>query len=309
MLWKLFYVATLAVGVFGRTTFDGVSNMYNYDPYDEYSEILATEYCKASHAEQKISEVKSSIKTFASCFLSVFDTATISADFEVAQASGSYDAVIRKYCTKAPQLKECARGLVEGMSPCLPAESTATGLKSTNTLIDFVCDNDGARVSSFVKEGGPQCIKENQIDMAFCQEAMKSNATKLMEKYGGGVAGSLAIPEKERCTLTDQGLMCLVNVLKGCSNPIPGRLGQEFHDVYLESMSCSEVTQEHQTEVVVGKVDVAQMISGPVISEDVEQLKKKKLELEVRIAELEMWNRENELNVQHTVLTSDIKKN
>ncbi|XP_063361272.1 27 kDa hemolymph protein-like [Cydia amplana] len=309
MLWKLFCVATLAVGVFGRTTFDGVSNHYNYDPYDEYSEILATEYCKASHAEQKIPEVKTSIKTFASCLLGLFDTSTITAEIEVAQANGSYDTLIRKYCTKAPQLKECARGLVEGMSPCLPVETTATGLRSTNTLIDFVCDNDGARVSSFVKEGGPQCIKENQLDMALCQQAMKSNVTKLMDTHGGGVAGSLAISEKERCTITDEGLMCLVNVLKGCSNPTPGRLGQEFHDVYMDSMSCSEVTQGHQTEVVVGKVDVVQTLSGPVTSEDVEQLKKKKLELEVRIAELEMWNRENELNVQHTVLTSDIKRN
>ncbi|XP_063621258.1 27 kDa glycoprotein-like [Cydia splendana] len=302
MLWKLFCVATLAVCVFGRTTFNGVSNIYAYDPYDEYSEILATEYCKASHAEQKIPEVKSSIKAFGSCLLGLFDTAAISADFEAAQANGSYDTIIRKYCTKAPQLKECARGLVEGMAPCLPVETTATGLKSTTTLIDFVCDNDGARVSSFVKEGGPQCIKENQLDMAFCQQAMKSNVTKLMDAHGGGVAGSLAVSEQERCTITDEGLMCLVNVLKGCSNPIPRRLGQEFHDVYLESMSCSEVTQEHQKEV-------AQALLGPVTSENVEQLKKKKLELEVRIAELEMWNRENELNVQHTVLTSDIKRN
>ncbi|XP_047986568.1 27 kDa hemolymph protein-like [Leguminivora glycinivorella] len=299
MLWRLICVATLAVGVFGRTTFT------DYDPYEEYSTLLATEYCKASHAEQHIPEVKSTITKFGLCLIGLVDTETVGAEFEAAKTSGSYDTIIKKYCAKAPQLKECTHALVEGMTPCLPAETPATAMRSSIAMIDFICENDGARVTTFVKEGGAQCVKEKQLGMAFCQEAMKTNVTKLTEIYGGGVAGSLAISDKEKCTVTDQGLTCLVDVLKGCSNPVPGRLGQEFHDVYLESMSCSKIAQEHE----VVKVDTVQTASAPVLSDTLEQLQKKKLELEVRIAELEMWNMENKLNVQHTVLTSDIKKN
>ncbi|XP_061710059.1 27 kDa glycoprotein-like [Cydia pomonella] len=304
MLWKFVVVASLALGVYGRSTV----NVPDNSPFDEYSQLVIREYCNATHAEDKTSEVKSAMIAFAKCLNDAIDFEIFAKEMEKAENSGVYDEVIQKYCAKAPQLKECTSDLVRGMSPCLPAGLDRSAVKSTNTLIDFVCDNNGARITSFIREDGPRCIKDKMFYIAYCQDVITSNLTKFTNASRGGLASSLyTISEMDRCVLVDQSLECLVNVIKSCPNPAIGKLGQEFHDVYLESLSCSEVTQHANTGVLAEGIADTAIGSSDEGNKDIDQLKKIKLELEVRTAELDIWYRENELNVQHTALTSDIK--
>ncbi|XP_063531995.1 27 kDa hemolymph glycoprotein-like [Cydia strobilella] len=308
MLWKFLVVAFLALGVFGRSTVDVPDN----SPFDEYSQRVIREYCNATHAEDKTSEIKSAMIAFAKCLNGVINFETFAKEMEKAESSEVYDEVIQKYCAIAPQLKECASRLIKGMAPCLPVGLDRTAVNSTNALIDFVCDNNGARITSFIKKDGPRCIRDKMFYIAYCQDAITSNLTKFTKGSGDGIsaiARSLyTIPKKDRCVLVDQSLQCLVDVIKSCPNPTIGKLGQEFHNVYLESLSCSKVTQHANTGAVAGTEGTAvDTTTGNDVGKDIDQLKKIKLELEVRIAELEIWKRENELNVRHTVLTSDVK--
>ncbi|XP_063361464.1 27 kDa hemolymph glycoprotein-like [Cydia amplana] len=131
-------------GIFGSFTFSVPDN----SPYGKYSQRVATELCKASHAEDKTSEVKSAMITLAKCLNDVTNIEMFLYEIEKAMKSGVYDKVIQKFCSKAPQIKECVSDLVVGMTACLPAGFDRTAVKSTDTLIDFVCDNNGARITS-----------------------------------------------------------------------------------------------------------------------------------------------------------------
>ncbi|XP_063361466.1 27 kDa hemolymph glycoprotein-like [Cydia amplana] len=284
MLWKFLMVASLALGVFGRSTVDVTDN----SPFDEYSQLVIREYCNATHAEDKTSEVKSAMITFAKCLNGVIDFETFAKEMEKAESSGVYDEVILKYCAIAPQLKECAGHLVKGMAPCLPVGLDHTAVTSTNVLIDFVCDNNGARITSFLKEEGPRCIRDKMFYIAYCQDAITSNLTKFTNGSGDGIsaiANSLyTISKKDRCILLDQSLDCLVDVIKSCPNPAIGKLGQEFHNVYLESLSCSEVTQHANTEVVAGTEGTVDTTTGSSDGgKNIDQLIKIKLQLELEI--------------------------
>ncbi|XP_061710045.1 uncharacterized protein LOC133519881 isoform X2 [Cydia pomonella] len=294
-------------GIFGSFTFSVPDN----SPYGKFSQLVSSELCNATHAEDNTAEVKSAMITFAQCLNDVTNIEIFAYEMEKAYNSGVYDKVIQEFCAKAPQVKECTGELVKGLTPCLPPGLDRTAVKSTNTLIDFVCDNNGARITSFVKADGPRCIRDSMYYIAYCQKAIYFNLTNVFNVSGDGVTSSLfALSERDKCVMVDQGLECLVNAIKSCPNPALGQLVQEFHDVYLESLSCSEVTQHANTEVVAvteGKVDTTTGSSDA--GKDIDQLKKIKLELDVRAAELQIWNRENELNVQHTALTSDIKTN
>ncbi|XP_063621255.1 27 kDa glycoprotein-like [Cydia splendana] len=252
MLWKFLVVASLALGVFGRSTVDGPDNA----PFDEYTQLVIKEYCNVTHAEDKVSEVKSAMITLDKCLNGVIDFETFAKEMEKAENSGVYDEVIQKYCPIAPQIKECVSEMVKGVAPCLPAGLDRAAVKNANALIDFACDNKGARMTSFIKEDGPRCIRDKMFYIAYCQDAITANFTKYTNSSGDGIsaiASSLyTISDKDWCVLVDQSLECLVNVAKSCPKPAIGKLGQEFHNIYLESLSCPEVTQHATTELVAG---------------------------------------------------------
>ncbi|XP_047986562.1 uncharacterized protein LOC125226597 isoform X2 [Leguminivora glycinivorella] len=297
---------TATTGAAGGSTLDVSDN----SPY-AYSKLVATEICNATHAEEKTPEVQSALITFPKCLDNAANFEVFAKEMEEAESSrwSGVDKAIKKYCVKAPQVKDCTSDLVKGMDPCLPTGLGHTLMKTTNALIDFVCEKDAARVTTFIKEDGPRCIRDSLFYIAYCQQAVQSNLTNLLNAtsendYGLGSLFSLS--HQDKCNLVDQSLECLQNSIMSCQKPTLKLLGQELQHVFVESLSCSEVIEPANAETTTeGTEDTAGSLYA---GKDIDELKKIKLELEVRAAELDIWNRENEMSVLHTVLTSDIKK-
>ncbi|XP_068084067.1 uncharacterized protein [Anabrus simplex] len=69
-----------------------------------------------------------------------------------------------------------------------------------------------------------------------------------------------------------------------------------------------ELQHQQETPKARGTVKKRVLIQDPQESKEIGSLKKRKLQLEVRKLELEVWEKENALNIEHSPLTSGVQE-
>ncbi|XP_038210359.1 27 kDa hemolymph protein-like [Zerene cesonia] len=215
MLFKVFLVAFMAVGVLGEFKL-------NDDARQKIKDTIKNT-CTENGAADKIDQVEESIKNFVDCFKGLFNFETLKNEIEAAKPNGALDEVFKKYCAKSPQLKTCIHTLTEGVTPCLPAnirDNLGAGKNVSDQLIDFVCYKDGDRIALFIAEGGPECFQEKSGSLREC-------ATKAREGITG-VESVKALSVDEQCAKFDALSSCIVKALEECSTPTPGNMAESL---------------------------------------------------------------------------------
>ncbi|XP_073951679.1 27 kDa hemolymph protein-like [Choristoneura fumiferana] len=232
MLWKLAFVAVLAVGVLGE-----------YKVTDEHKQQVKdfiTMVCKKTNAEDKAPEVETAVLTFGECVTGLFDASTLQREIEEAKPNGALDEVFKKYCAKSPQLKACIHAVTAGATPCLPAEfrdHVAVADNATDKLLDFACHKDGDRIALFIAEGGPQCFQEKSNAIRDCTNSLKSTFTS--------VQAATALTTAERCAKFDETAACVVTALEGCSNPTPANMAESLLKFVRTVTPCNAIPKKN----------------------------------------------------------------
>ncbi|XP_068081812.1 uncharacterized protein [Anabrus simplex] len=74
------------------------------------------------------------------------------------------------------------------------------------------------------------------------------------------------------------------------------------------SWQNGELQHQQETPKARGTVKKRVLVQHPEETKEIESLKKRKLQLEVRKLELEVWEKENLLNIEHSPLTSGVQE-
>ncbi|KAM3961592.1 27 kDa hemolymph protein-like [Aphomia sociella] len=226
MMWKLLFVAVLAVGVLCDEKY------INEESAQRIRDALK-EQCKKNGAEDKAQDLENAGKTFVDCVKGLFDFQTIKKEIEEAKPNGALDEVFGKYCAKSPQLKTCIHTLTTTATPCLESkfkEQIGPLNNAADQLIDFICYKDGDRIALFIAEGGPECFQEKSEAIRACAEKLKDNVSTVE------AAQSLTI--NEQCGKFDELTSCIVTALEGCSTPTPGNMAESLFRFVRKGSPC-----------------------------------------------------------------------
>ncbi|KAL0891939.1 hypothetical protein ABMA27_015180 [Loxostege sticticalis] len=227
MMWKMVFVACLAVGVLADF------ELPDADKQKMIKEVI-TAQCKKNGAEDKVADVENAGKTFVDCMKAQIDVSTIQKEIEEAKPNGALDEVFGKYCAKSPQLKGCFNALIDSVAPCLDANvrDQADSIKNgTAQLLDFVCYKDGDRIALFIAEGGPECFRDKAEKLRTCGENIKNSFTSIED------AKKLSLAEK--CGKFDELSTCVVKALEECETPTPGNMAESLLKYVRKGSPCN----------------------------------------------------------------------
>ncbi|CAG4977455.1 unnamed protein product [Colias eurytheme] len=225
MLFKVFLVAFLAVGVLGEYKL-------SEDQRQKIKDAIK-DTCTKNGAADKIDEAENSIKNFVDCVKTLFNFETLKNEIEAAKPNGALDEVFKKYCAKSPELKTCIHTLTEGVSPCLPVnirDNINSGKNASDQLIDFVCYKDGDRIALFIAEGGPECFQEKSNSLRECANKAREGITD--------VDSVKALSLDEKCAKFDDLTSCVVKALEECSTPTPGNMAESLMRYIRKGTPC-----------------------------------------------------------------------
>ncbi|CAG4941448.1 unnamed protein product [Parnassius apollo] len=227
MIWKIIFVAVLAVGVLGEY-------QLSEQQRQQYRDMLKAQ-CKKNGAEDKVEEVQEVMKTFAQCVMGLFDVNTLKREIEEAKPNGALDEVFKKYCAKSPQLKSCIHSLTAGVAPCMDQtvrEHIASADNATDQLIDFVCFKDGDRIALFIAEGGPECFQEKSTPIRACAEKVKSSVSS--------IEAAQILSLGDQCGKYDELTSCIVKALEECSTPTPANMAESLFRYVRNGTPCKK---------------------------------------------------------------------
>ncbi|CAB3243061.1 unnamed protein product [Arctia plantaginis] len=161
-----------------------------------------------------------------------FGMKTFEREFTEAQYKDSYNELFKKYCAKIPQLKVCYQTLMDAVSPCVGNASElliSTTKNIMNQILDFLCEDDGAIMSRFSTEGGPQCLqgKTNEI-IACAVNFLKATTYKDI---------NMTASEASNNRIYQDSLSCVLQNLETCNNSISSKVFKKIADTIHQSVS------------------------------------------------------------------------
>uniref|UniRef100_A0A1B6MAC1 27 kDa hemolymph protein n=1 Tax=Graphocephala atropunctata TaxID=36148 RepID=A0A1B6MAC1_9HEMI len=195
-------------------------------PSIEEGEELLKERCEKYGTNESFDRAMAAKDNVQFCFEGMVNFTEFQEEIEHAKPTGDLDIVFRKYCRKAPRMRECVANFTVGVETCLSRDERSLKeaiINVTDALISFICFKEGDRIALFIAEGGPECLKSKQEQM---QQCINSTFSHYIPKGVPGSQEELAAfrLEEEECKDLSKLQKCVIKSLEKCSEPTPANI-------------------------------------------------------------------------------------
>ncbi|XP_014241796.1 27 kDa glycoprotein-like [Cimex lectularius] len=203
---------------------------------DEGEEALKEKCMKTGNNETYEKAVEANSE-FQACVKSLVNVEVMMKEIKEAKPTGDLDSVFRKYCQKTPTLRECISNFTDAMAPCLDPNEIAgknIALNLSDSLMKFICHNDGDRIALFIAEGGQECLESN---VKYVQSCWNESfvGTDLNTTNPNSIDLLL---DEEKCSKMNQVQNCIVKHLEKCSEPTPANVINSMFEFVKKKSPC-----------------------------------------------------------------------
>lgn len=211
--------------------------------------------CAKNNKSEKYPEVVQAVKNLRKCFGDVVSYAELPAKIKKSKPYGELDTVFKEYCQKTDTIQSCVHYFLHDIDVCLDNNVELWGRyaveRMSETLLKFVCENEGDHIALFISEKGPDCILSKQegikkcvgdfykpVDDAEFNEALELYANRTLNSSERHVQLATQLDLKN-CRLLHKARKCIVNELTTCSGSTPANVVDSIFNLLHNESECS----------------------------------------------------------------------
>lgn len=252
-------------GILGATTADReIPNDTRSIPYHmrvlgyvnttfEDIEKFDKELCEKNGGPNTHDAHKQNREQFEVCSRTVIDEMREEARLAEAQSAGhsppsDLEATILKgYCRKSSKSANCLKNLTDSMKTCLDVdkrESANVIYEVHNSVMSFLCEDDGARMNKFANDDGTACLESKSSELMNCANHTVMKYIQTTISNGAEVGGlgklHLLVPDVTKCTVLEKFQHCVVEELKSCPKPTTADMANSVFNIVKKVSSCNK---------------------------------------------------------------------
>lgn len=231
--------------------------LYNAPKLNPNEDYLR-EVCDKNNRSEEYPKAMEAVKNFKKCFANITSYAELPAKIKKSKPYGELDTVFKEYCQKTDDMKACVHWFLLGVQPCLDPRQVQLRYmteKITDSVLQFVCENEGDHIALFISEKGPDCILSKQEGIKKCVKdnfhdpkinPMLWEITQEVyyhtERFNFSTEKDIKILDDfdlAKCRMFHRVRKCIVLELQTCSGSTPANVVDSIFNLIHNETSCA----------------------------------------------------------------------
>ncbi|XP_065200125.1 27 kDa hemolymph protein-like [Planococcus citri] len=226
-------------------------------PSVRYGEDSLREECEKNGGNGTYEVALKAYQNMRKCFTGIVSFAELPAKIKKSKPYGELDTVFKEYCSKTLDIRRCVTTYLIAMVPCMDDRHKYIRFhahEAIESIMDFVCENEGDHIALFMSEKGPECILSKQAGIKKCfDEKLPKNGSRWKEDPINlsqfNFANLTAEDEFKikdlgfdltQCRIAYQLRKCIVEELTTCSGSTPANVVDSMFNLVHTKSYCNK---------------------------------------------------------------------